>query len=204
MLLELAGLVPATAPTGVSRPCGADGCAGGTPTGSAAGGPSSAPTGPPYGERRRRSPPPTDASDLRTRFDAELAAFLDRQGPDWPDGAPRGIFTALHRFVLAGGKRLRPLFCYWGWRGAGGADDRPIVVAAAALELFHAFALIHDDILDGSDHRRGASRRCTGSSPSCTPGRRGAATRRPTAGTPRCSAVTSARPGRIRCSTSAG
>ncbi|MBM7078461.1 MULTISPECIES: polyprenyl synthetase family protein [Micromonospora] len=99
---------------------------------------------------------PTDASELRTRFDAELVAFLDRQGPDWPDGAPRGIFSALHRFVLAGGKRLRPLFCYWGWRGAGGVDDRPIVVAAAALELFHAFALIHDDILDGSDHRRGA------------------------------------------------
>ncbi|MFC8619723.1 polyprenyl synthetase family protein [Micromonospora purpureochromogenes] len=100
--------------------------------------------------------PPTDTSGLRARFDAELVAFLDRQGPDWPDGAPRGIFAALHRFVLAGGKRLRPLFCYWGWRGAGGGDDRPIVVAAAALELFHAFALIHDDILDGSDRRRGA------------------------------------------------
>ena len=98
---------------------------------------------------------PTDASELRARFDAELAAFLDRQGPDWPDGAPRGVFTALQRFVLAGGKRLRPLFCYWGWRGAGGADGTPIVVAAAALELFHAFALIHDDILDGSDRRRG-------------------------------------------------
>ncbi|MGC4791188.1 polyprenyl synthetase family protein [Micromonospora sp. DT178] len=98
---------------------------------------------------------PTDTSGLRDRFDAALAAFLDRQGRDWPDGAPRGVFTALHRFVLAGGKRLRPLFCYWGWRGAGGVDGAPIVVAAAALELFHAFALIHDDILDGSDRRRG-------------------------------------------------
>ncbi|MER7460782.1 polyprenyl synthetase family protein [Micromonospora sp. NPDC126480] len=98
---------------------------------------------------------PTDTAGLRARFDAELAAFLDRQYPDWPDGAPRGVFTALHRFVLAGGKRLRPLFCYWGWRGAGGPDGRPIVAAAAALELFHAFALIHDDILDGSDLRRG-------------------------------------------------
>ncbi|MEH1102111.1 polyprenyl synthetase family protein [Micromonospora sp. CPCC 205561] len=102
-----------------------------------------------------RAAAPIDASRLRARFDAELAAFLDRQGRDWPDGAPRGVFTALHRFVLAGGKRLRPLFCYWGWRGAGGADGDPIVVAAAALELFHAFALIHDDILDGSDRRRG-------------------------------------------------
>ncbi|MEH0971718.1 polyprenyl synthetase family protein [Micromonospora sp. CPCC 205546] len=97
----------------------------------------------------------TDTGGLRTRFDAALADFLARQGQDWPDGAPRGVFTALHRFVLAGGKRLRPLFCYWGWRGAGGADGAPIVAAAAALELFHAFALIHDDILDGSDRRRG-------------------------------------------------
>ncbi|MFG3704034.1 polyprenyl synthetase family protein [Micromonospora sp. NPDC047670] len=98
---------------------------------------------------------PTDVSGLRARIDAELAAFLDRQDPQWPDGAPRGVFTALHRFVLAGGKRLRPLFCYWGWRAAGGVDGTPIVVAAAALELFHAFALIHDDILDRSDRRRG-------------------------------------------------
>ncbi|GGM15442.1 MULTISPECIES: polyprenyl synthetase family protein [Micromonospora] len=99
--------------------------------------------------------PATDAGQLRARVDAELAAFLERQGPEWPDGAPRGVFTALQRFVLAGGKRVRPLFCYWGWRAAGGDDGDEIVVAAAALELFHAFALIHDDILDGSDRRRG-------------------------------------------------
>ncbi|MBO4207871.1 polyprenyl synthetase family protein [Micromonospora echinofusca] len=98
---------------------------------------------------------PTDAASLRDRFDAQLVAFLDRQDPAWPDGAPRGVFTTLHRFVLAGGKRLRPLFCYWGWRGAGGADGPEIVAASAALELFHAFALIHDDIMDGSDRRRG-------------------------------------------------
>jgi geranylgeranyl diphosphate synthase type I len=98
---------------------------------------------------------PMDAAELRARFDAELAAFLERQDPDWPDGAPRGVFTTLHRFVLAGGKRLRPLFCYWGWRSAGGADGTPIIAASAALELFHAFALIHDDIMDGSDRRRG-------------------------------------------------
>ncbi|MDG4789150.1 polyprenyl synthetase family protein [Micromonospora sp. WMMD1102] len=99
--------------------------------------------------------PEADLGELRKRFDAQLVAFLDRQDPDWPDGAPRGVFTTLHRFVLAGGKRLRPLFCYWGWRAAGGADGTPIVAAAAALELFHAFALIHDDIMDGSDRRRG-------------------------------------------------
>ncbi len=96
-----------------------------------------------------------DTDGLRARCDAELAAFLDRQDPGWPDGAPRGVFDTIRRFALAGGKRLRPLFCYWGWRGAGQPDCREIVAAAAALELFHAFALIHDDIMDGSDRRRG-------------------------------------------------
>ncbi|BCJ63723.1 polyprenyl synthetase family protein [Polymorphospora rubra] len=97
----------------------------------------------------------TDLDELRARCDLALAGYLDRQDADWPDGAPRGVFDTLRRFVLAGGKRLRPLFCYWGWRGAGEPDRPEIVSAAAALELFHAFALIHDDIMDGSDQRRG-------------------------------------------------
>lgn len=96
-----------------------------------------------------------DAEQLRARVDAELAAFLDSQDPSWPDGTPRGLFETLRRFVLGGGKRLRPMFCYWGWRGAGQPDRPEIISAAAALELFHAFALIHDDIMDGSDRRRG-------------------------------------------------
>src|SRR5262249_58452574 len=57
--------------------------------------------------------------------------------------------------LLAGGKRLRPAFCYWGWRGAGGPDCPEIINAAAALELLHAGALIHDDLINASDTRRG-------------------------------------------------
>jgi geranylgeranyl diphosphate synthase type I len=57
--------------------------------------------------------------------------------------------------LLAGGKRLRPAFCYWGWRACGGADGPAIMAAAAALELLHASALVHDDVMDGSDTRRG-------------------------------------------------
>jgi len=99
---------------------------------------------------------PTDPALLRDRFDAALAAFLrERQPGRSDDDGTQAVHAVLHRFVLAGGKRLRPLFCYWGWRGSGGPDNAPIVAAAAALELFHAFALIHDDILDGSDRRRG-------------------------------------------------
>jgi geranylgeranyl diphosphate synthase type I len=57
--------------------------------------------------------------------------------------------------LLAGGKRLRPAFCYWGWRACGGADCPAIFQAAAALELLHASALVHDDVMDASDTRRG-------------------------------------------------
>ena len=57
--------------------------------------------------------------------------------------------------LLAGGKRLRPAFCYWGWRAAGGQDCPQIYAAAAALELLHASALVHDDVMDASDTRRG-------------------------------------------------
>ncbi|MBD0292609.1 MAG: polyprenyl synthetase family protein, partial [Jiangellaceae bacterium] len=57
--------------------------------------------------------------------------------------------------LVGTGKRLRPAFCYWGWRGAGAPDDPGILRAAASLELFHAAALIHDDLIDGSEIRRG-------------------------------------------------
>jgi geranylgeranyl diphosphate synthase type I len=60
------------------------------------------------------------------------------------------------RLVLAGGKRLRPAFCFWGFVGAGGdPTDELVIDAGAALELLHAFALFHDDVMDGSLTRRG-------------------------------------------------
>jgi geranylgeranyl diphosphate synthase, type I len=57
--------------------------------------------------------------------------------------------------LLASGKRLRPAFCYWGWRAAGGEDGAQVHAASAALELLHASALVHDDVVDASDTRRG-------------------------------------------------
>jgi geranylgeranyl diphosphate synthase type I len=104
---------------------------------------------------------PLDRHDLRTRVDAALASFLDRQGAALiamsPELAPLPL--ALRDF-LEGGKLMRPGFCYWGWRGvvgehAGDAAEAAIVRAAASLELLQASALIHDDYMDGSDTRRG-------------------------------------------------
>jgi geranylgeranyl diphosphate synthase type I len=90
------------------------------------------------------------------RVDAVLAGFFDCRGRIFADPLVMGnVFDILRRFVLCGGKRLRPLLCYWGWRGAGGRDCPQIITVGASLELFHAFALIHDDIMDASDTRRG-------------------------------------------------
>ncbi len=100
---------------------------------------------------------PLDVADLGDRVRKALEVFLDRQSAALDaiaeDLGP--VADALSAFLLDGGKRLRPAFCYWGWRGAGGADTDEIVTAAACLELVHACALIHDDVMDGADVRRG-------------------------------------------------
>lgn len=108
------------------------------------------------------SPSPLDVEGLRERVDAALAAVLEREfgvlGFLGEDLEP--VAEALRTFVLAGGKRLRPAFVYWGYRGAGGAPGEPaeaVVRAACAVELLHVCALIHDDIMDGSSVRRGRS-----------------------------------------------
>lgn len=82
-----------------------------------------------------------------------LSAQQDLMAPISPDVAP--LLGSISNLV-SGGKRMRALMCYWGWRGAGGAGgDQEILTAGCALELFQAAALIHDDIIDRSDTRRG-------------------------------------------------
>ena len=66
------------------------------------------------------------------------------------------VGEALSRFILDGGKRLRPLFALLGYLGGGNEPSDAELNAAAALELIHVCALIHDDLMDGSDTRRGA------------------------------------------------
>jgi geranylgeranyl diphosphate synthase, type I len=99
---------------------------------------------------------PLDAEDLGARVQKILDAFVADQGARLNAvSADLGPFVDVLAGLLAGGKRLRPAFCYWGWRGSGAGDAEPIVRAAASLELLHACALIHDDVMDGSDTRRG-------------------------------------------------
>jgi geranylgeranyl diphosphate synthase, type I len=103
-----------------------------------------------------------DLARVRDAVTAALEDFLARQ---------RGVLAAMDASLevvvdelcelAGGGKRLRPLFAYWGWRGglAGSGepaeDDGAVLRAVAALEFVHASALVHDDVMDGAATRRG-------------------------------------------------
>jgi geranylgeranyl diphosphate synthase type I len=91
--------------------------------------------------------------ELRDEVNADIDAFLAGRRADVPEAAP--LVDEIARVVRLGGKRLRPAFCYWGYRAADGAHGASIVRIGSALELLHTFALVHDDIMDAADTRRG-------------------------------------------------
>ncbi len=100
------------------------------------------------------------AADIPARISDELVAFTESRLSDLLriDAGLDVLVAAARGSVLGGGKRLRPLFTYWGWRSvlpAGAAGEPALVRAAASLELLHACALVHDDVMDSSDTRRG-------------------------------------------------
>ena len=89
--------------------------------------------------------------------DAALLRFLDDRGAELAGMAPQAtdLVDEIRRLVRAGGKRIRPSLCIWAHRAAGGTEVESIVRAAAALELLHTFALVHDDVMDDASTRRG-------------------------------------------------
>jgi geranylgeranyl diphosphate synthase type I len=108
--------------------------------------------------RPEQTPPAGEPAAFRAEVQRALDSFVDAQtarlaalGPD----AQRLVAAA--RDAVSGGKRLRASFCYWGFRAVQdeGYDEQRLVRAAAALELLHASALVHDDYMDASDTRRG-------------------------------------------------
>lgn len=104
------------------------------------------------------APAPASLATISAAVEARLTALFEDERRRWAELDPGLVepLDTLATFVLSGGKRLRPAFCHWGFVGAGGDPDDPAVVdAGAAFELLQAFALIHDDVMDGSSVRRG-------------------------------------------------
>ncbi len=87
---------------------------------------------------------------------AAIESFLDGQA-DLVARVGASPMLELARAFTGGGKRLRPAFCYWAAVAAAGppADPAPLLRAAASLDLLHVSALVHDDLIDASDTRRG-------------------------------------------------
>ena len=107
-------------------------------------------------------PRPHLADDrLVDRVRTALADYLALRRSDAAEvhGSFADAADTLTEFVLLGGKRVRPTFAWWGWRGAGGEPEgeraEQVVRAVSALELLQASALVHDDLMDASETRRG-------------------------------------------------
>ena len=101
-----------------------------------------------------------DVEDVRAHVDAVLALRVaELRGELARSGREADRLADAVEVMLSGGKRLRAAFCYWSWRAHGGlpgtAREQVVLEVGAALELFQAAALFHDDVMDDSDTRRG-------------------------------------------------
>ncbi len=94
-----------------------------------------------------------DSFDVAKRATDALLAFIGSERPHIElEAVP--LIDELEALIKAGGKRIRPRCCFWGYVAAGGNGMDEIVRVGAALELLHTFAVIHDDVMDRSPMRR--------------------------------------------------
>ncbi|MGD9481793.1 polyprenyl synthetase family protein [Streptomyces sp. TRM70308] len=99
---------------------------------------------------------PWDPAAFKARVDRELERFVTERTARLLDvDADLAPVAGQVAAAVAHGKRLRAAFCYWGWRAAGQPDSDALVRAAASMELVHAAAVVHDDIIDASPLRHG-------------------------------------------------
>ena len=100
---------------------------------------------------------PWDPARFRAGIEDTLQEFVDQQSAwlaDLGEDANRLVEHA--RLSVSGGKRFRAAFCWWGHLAVAVPEDtHALLRACASLELLHASALVHDDVMDASDVRRG-------------------------------------------------
>lgn len=98
------------------------------------------------------------SEEFRDAVSRAIAEFLDGRTSALDGlGADLAPVLDMARAFTSGGKRLRPAFCCWGYAAAAGSTEIPdsVIAAAASLDLLHVAALMHDDVMDASDTRRG-------------------------------------------------
>ena len=111
----------------------------------------------PTKDRTAPAAPPPAIDAVRGPVDRELVRFLGDRRAELAGMDPSAVALVdeLLRLLGAGGKRVRPALCFWSFRASGGQEDDPIVRVCGALELLHTSALVHDDLMDRDDERRG-------------------------------------------------
>lgn len=94
---------------------------------------------------------------FKERLDPEIEAYFDQQLADAQkdDDLVHEALLHVKKMTLSGGKRLRPVFMYYGYIAAGGTDRERLLKTSVAVELIHMFLLIHDDIIDRDALRHG-------------------------------------------------
>lgn len=98
------------------------------------------------------------SAEVRTAVGAAITDFLASRQPLLEAIDPQlDVVARLAQSFTAGGKRLRPAFCLWGYIAASGFPDdpAPLIRVAASLDMLHVGILMHDDVIDASDTRRG-------------------------------------------------
>jgi geranylgeranyl diphosphate synthase, type I len=94
---------------------------------------------------------------FKARLDPKIGAYFDKAIAEAgkEDVLVADALRYSRKLVLSGGKRLRAAFMYYGYLGAGGAEEEKILDASMSIELIHSFLLVHDDIIDRDDMRHG-------------------------------------------------
>lgn len=98
------------------------------------------------------------SEEFRSGVEGAISGFLDERAVGLAElGSDLDTVMELARAFTSGGKRIRPAFCCWGYVAATGSTEVPtsVIAAAASLELLHVAALMHDDVMDASQTRRG-------------------------------------------------
>lgn len=87
---------------------------------------------------------------------ADIEAGMKEYMPE-ETGYQKTVFEAVNYSLLAGGKRLRPMFLYEAYRMFGGTDEKAVRPFMMALEMIHTYSLVHDDLpaMDNDEYRRG-------------------------------------------------